>query len=170
MKRLAPTLLALTAFAATAQAEVPVYRNQELTLPGALVVNANGANYYGDVRFAANEDGTFTLVDAHRRNLAMVNDVTLVIEESFPVQVSAEVSGDLSVACVDLEEPGVIRDGNTFTVVLAETPLDPLILCAQALAGYEISIPLDVRGLQAGQYIVDVNGVETILVLDADNF
>ena len=64
----------------------------------------------------------------------------------------------------------MIRSGNTFHVVLAETPLDPLALCMSLLAvtEFDVEVPLDLTGLAAGTYEVIVNGVRTSFVLGAD--
>jgi len=169
MNKLAYTLLAGLVLVNSARAEVPVYKDQELRIPGGVVVSASGAEYYGDIRFTTNPDGSFTLAEARARNLAYVNDVVVVIVETNPVQVSVVVSGDLSVPCVNLEQPGVYREGDTFHVVLAETPIDPLALCAQVLVEYEVEVPLNVLGLDAGTYTVDINGTEVEFTLDADN-
>jgi hypothetical protein len=170
MNKLACTLLASLAMTTSALADMPVYRDQQLLLPEGVVVTDQGVTYYGDIRLTANADGSFTLVEATRRNPAYVDDVDVLILESFPVQLRAVVSGHKSVPCVELEEPAVIRDGNTFTIVLAETPLDPLILCAQVLAPFEVTVALDATGLEAGTYTVVANGVETTFTLAVDNF
>jgi len=169
MKTSIPTALATLLCASLAQAQVPVYMNHELLIPGGVVVTTSGPEYYGDIRLGANPDGTFALIEARERNAAYVDEVVAVIVETAPVQVSVVVTGDLSVPCVNLEQPGVYRDGTTFRVVLAETPLDPLALCAQVLASYEVEVPLDVTGLDAGTYTVDVNGTEITFTLDTDN-
>jgi len=169
MKKFAYTLLAGFTLIGAAQAEVPVYKDQELFIPGGVVVSNSGREYYGDIRLVANTDGSFSLADARQRNLAYVNDIAVDILESNPVQVIVAVEGDLSVPCVNLEQPGVYRDDDTFHIVLAETPIDPLALCAQVLVSYEVEIELDVSGLDAGEYIVNVNGEETTFTLDADN-
>lgn len=163
-------LLAGLSLAAYTLAEVPVYKDQQLLLNETVVVGDNGTAYYGDVRLTANADGSFSLTRAERRNLASVDTVDVVVDEAFPTTVSVEVTGELSVSCVDLEQPAVIRDGVVFSVVLAETKQDPLALCALALAAYEVSVPLDVRGLEAGQYAVTVNGHETGFTLTTDAF
>lgn len=169
MSKLTYSLLAGLAFVSAAQAEVPVYMDQELYIPGGVLVTTSGHEYYGDIRLVTNTDGTFSLADAHQRDLAYVNDIAVTIQESEPVQVIVTVEGDLSDPCVNLEQPGVYRDDDTFHVVLAETPVDPLAQCAQVLVAYEVDVELDVSGLDAGEYTVSVNGEETTFTLDTDN-
>lgn len=162
---------ALTLTAVSGQAEVPVYRDQQLELPSAVVLTDAGPVYYGDVRFTANADGSFTLVEAKRRNLAQVDANTVAIDRSAPGQVSVAAGGVLSIACVALEEPAVVREGNTFHVALAETAMDPLALCMSfvAFTRFDVDVPLDLTGLEAGTYTVIVNGVETSFTLTEDN-
>lgn len=162
----------LTLATASAQAEVPVYRDQQLELPTAVVLTDAGPVYYGDVRFTANQDGSFTLAEAKRRNLARIDNATVAVDQTFPAQAEVSADGILSIACVGLEEPAVVREGNTFYVVLAETPIDPLALCMSLLAVTEfgVDVPLDLTGLEAGTYQVIVNGVTKNFTLNADNF
>lgn len=169
MKNMIRFLFVSVTLVASAQAEeVPVYRDQQLEVPGAVVVTEAGAVYYGDVRFKANADGSFALLDARRRNLAQVDSATVAVDPSFPAQAAVTASGELSIACVALEEPAVIRAGNTFTVVLAETPIDPLALCQPLIAVTEftVEVPLELYGLEAGTYRVSVNGVATAFTLE----
>jgi inhibitor of cysteine peptidase len=42
-------------------------------------------------------------------------------------------------------------------------------VCTQALVPFEETIPLDVEGLLAGEYTVNVNGVMATFTLDVDN-
>lgn len=162
MKLLAPLFCtALTlAIVTAAQAEVPVYRDQQLDLPTGVVLTEDGPVYYGDIRFTANDDGSFTLVEAKPRNLAEVEAASVALNQ---LEATVTANGVLSIACVALEEPGVVRDGNTFYVVLAETPIDPLALCMPfvAITKFAVDVPLDLSGLEAGEYRVLVNGVET---------
>ena len=89
--------------------------------------------------------------------------------ESFPVQVSATVSGNKSVPCVNLLPAAVSRKDSVFTVVMAETVLGPAETCIAVLEPFETSVSLDVLGLSAGTYTVIVNGVSAEFTLDSDN-
>ena len=46
----------------------------------------------------------------------------------------------------------------TDPVQVGETPLQTLVACAQVTQPFELEIPLDVRGLDSGDYVVMVNG------------
>jgi len=99
---------------------------------------------------------------------AQVDTVDVVLQESFPVQATAVVSGSLRNGCEEIYEVLSRRDGNTFMITLnAAQPTDAV--CTQVVRPYEESFPLDVAGLTAGTYTVTVNGVSTTFTLDADN-
>jgi inhibitor of cysteine peptidase len=42
-------------------------------------------------------------------------------------------------------------------------------MCTQALVPFEERVDLDVQGLPAGTYTVDVNGISDTFTFDADN-
>lgn len=99
---------------------------------------------------------------------AMVDSIDILILESFPVQIQVQVTGNLPDGCTELQEPVVTQTDNTFTVDLPTArPSDAL--CTQAIVPYEITVPLDVEGLPAGEYTVDVNGVTGSFTLDVDS-
>jgi hypothetical protein len=88
--------------------------------------------------------------------------------ESMPVQVVAQVSGDLPDGCSELVEPEVIDQENVFLITItARRPNN--VDCTEALEPFTVQIPLDVFGLPAGDYIVDVNGTTRTFNLAVDN-
>lgn len=99
-----------------------------------------------------------------------VNDVELMILESFPVQVRALIQGDLPDGCTSIRGIETERDvdARRFTVRI-ETTRDDEAICTQALVPFEESVELDVRGLPAGTYTVDVHGETATFTLDVDN-
>ncbi|MBN1247140.1 MAG: hypothetical protein JXC32_05740 [Anaerolineae bacterium] len=100
--------------------------------------------------------------------VANVENVDVLIMESFPVQVSVVAQGNLPDGCTELADWSVTRDGTTFKVTLpTERPADAV--CTEALEPFEARIPLDVLGLEAGTYTVDVNGVTATFELAVDN-
>jgi inhibitor of cysteine peptidase len=101
-------------------------------------------------------------------DLAPVESVEVMILESFPVQVRLLVAGNLPDGCTELDDWTVTRDDDTFSVTLPTTRTEDA-MCTQALVPYEVTIPLDVAGLAAGTYTVDVNGVTAQFTLDVDN-
>ncbi|WP_406661342.1 hypothetical protein V7O66_02125 [Methanolobus sp. ZRKC3] len=101
---------------------------------------------------------------------AIVDDIQIIIMESFPLQVSVNAVGNLPDGCtvIDEENIKVTRDGNTFDVALkTKRPADAI--CTQALVSFEVNIPLEVYGLEAGVYTVNVNGVTDTFEFTVDN-
>jgi hypothetical protein len=98
----------------------------------------------------------------------VVENVSLQIMESFPVQVTALVRGTLPDACSFIEAIQQQREGEVLKVTLS-VARRPDMRCAPQSTPFEQNIPLDVLGLPAGQYIVDVHGLRSIFELTVDN-
>lgn len=99
---------------------------------------------------------------------AAVESIQIMILESFPVQVRVQVEGYLSDGCTALDETAVTREEDAFFVTMTtRRPVDAV--CTEALVPFTESVPLDVAGLEAGEYTVDVNGVSDTFTLAVDN-
>lgn len=146
-----------------------IYQDNLLTIPQGAIIDADNPAYYKNIILSNDGNGNFTLIAAQNRNLVVVDSVDVLILESFPVQVWVAISGSKSVPCVELETPAVSRKGSLFTVVLAETQLAPVEFCIDIIGQFETSVALDVLGLEAGTYMVRVNGMEAEFTLDIDN-
>lgn len=99
---------------------------------------------------------------------ARVESIDIQILESFPVQVNVIARGSLPDPCTAIDEAQTAREGNTFRITLT-TRRPAGEVCVQVLAPFEETIPLDVAGLPAGDYLVDVNGVTGTFSLAVDN-
>lgn len=152
-----------------ALAQPATFNESILTIPQAVLIDADNPVYYRNVQLNDNGDGTLSVVAGEPQNLVYVDTVQVLLMESFPLQVSLSVSGNLSVPCVELLPAAVARKGNTFTVVLAETVLGPAESCIAVLEPFSTTVSLDVLGLAAGTYSVNVNGVETEFTFEKDN-
>lgn len=112
----------------------------------------------------AGADGQTTYISGE----ANVDAVNVNLLESFPVQVRLAVSGYLPDGCTEIDETAVARSDNTFDVTITtQRPADAI--CTQQLVSFEENIALDVAGLPAGEYTVDVNDTITSFTLDMDN-
>lgn len=99
---------------------------------------------------------------------ATVEKIDLLELESFPVKINAGLSGYLSDGCTEIERVEQERSENVFELkVITRRPKDAI--CTMQLAPFEESVPLDVYGLPAGEYVVRVGDVETAFTLNADN-
>jgi inhibitor of cysteine peptidase len=104
------------------------------------------------------------------RDVATVEEVEIRLLESFPVQVQVVAVGYLPDGCTEIDGIDVDRevDAQTFEVTIGTVrPRDAM--CTQALVPFEETIELDVLGLPAGTYSVDVNGIVETFTLEADN-
>jgi len=99
--------------------------------------------------------------------LASVDEIDILILESFPVQINVIARGNLPDPCTEISEVLQEREGNTFVVTIKT--YCPPGLCIQVLAPFEEIISLEVYGLPAGTYTVDVNGIQATFDLEVDN-
>jgi hypothetical protein len=157
---------------AAAQAEVPVFVDNELHLDAVATMDESGNHYYRDVILHRDADGRFRVASAASRPLVSVRSVEANLFAATgidtKVQASVTVTGLTSVACVVLEKPASTRVDKTFHVLLAETVMEPGAVCASLVANqpFELSLPLDIAQLPAGTYTVDVNGVTDTFTLE----
>ncbi len=99
---------------------------------------------------------------------AGVESTEIMVLESFPVQIHVIAKGYLPDGCTEIDRAEAKRDGNTFTVTITtKRPKD--MMCTQAIVPYEKVVPLDVYGLKAGTYDVNVNSVIDSFELSTDN-
>ena len=90
-----------------------------------------------------------------------------VFVDQVSVQVSVVVQGSFPDSCTSLGEVTQTVEDNTISVTLTGVqPAD--MMCAQVLTPFEETIPLDVSGLPAGEYTVDVNGTVATVVLPGE--
>lgn len=100
--------------------------------------------------------------------LATVESITLIMLESFPVQVRVTATGYLPDPCTKISGTEQTMEGDTiYLKIMTSRQVD--VMCIQVLAPFEETYPLDVAGLPAGTYTVDVNGVTDTFTLDVDN-
>jgi inhibitor of cysteine peptidase len=108
------------------------------------------------------KDGDYTYGNA------VVESTEIMVLESFPVQIHVIAKGYLPDGCTEIDRAEAKRDGNTFTVTITtKRPKD--MMCTQAIVPYEKRVPLDVYGLKAGTYDVNVNTVTDSFELSTDN-
>ena len=101
--------------------------------------------------------------------LAMIESIEILILESFPVQVNVRISGILGDSCTTLDQITQARVENVFEIKVTTTrPAEAI--CADIITKFEEVVALDVYGLPAGTYIVDVNGVRDTFTLSVSSF
>lgn len=101
---------------------------------------------------------------------ADVEEIDILIMESFPVQVAVVARGHLRDSCTEIDEIRRTFDTETKTFFVEITTIRPAdAVCAQVLEPFEERVTLDVDGLPAGTYTADVNDVTDTFTLDVDN-
>ena len=98
---------------------------------------------------------------------AHVEAIEILTLESFPVQIYVIAKGYFANGCGRIDKVDTEKSANTFTVTI--TTHTVCEVCTQALVPFEENIPLDVNGLKAGVYSVDVNGITDTFELAVDN-
>lgn len=99
---------------------------------------------------------------------AVVDNTDILILESFPVQVHVVARGNLPDGCTQIDEIQQERVDNAFQVTIT-TARPAGAVCTEAVVPWEKTVALDVYGLPAGTYTVDVNGVTGSFDLAIDN-
>lgn len=157
MQSLKLFLFATALTSSLAYGEPPVYRDGVLKIPSVVTLDGDEVKYFGDVILHLTNGQEFRLMEANPRTLATIDTMSVTVMESLPPSVVLELAGVYSDPCVSLEPISVTRDGNEFHVVVAEVPPDPAALCIAMVVPFEVSVPLDVTGLDSGNYLVYVN-------------
>ena len=93
-----------------------------------------------------------------------VKEVQTRLLESFPLQVEVTARGELSDACTKVGNVIKTQKDKTFFITI-NASRDAGAVCAQVITPFEKKILLDVAGLAAGTYIVNVNGVTATFTL-----
>jgi hypothetical protein len=89
-----------------------------------------------------------------------ITNTDLLIAESYPVQVSLHVTGDLPTPCHSLNYSYQVGSPNDrFRIdVTAWSESDPDAICIQVLEPFEASIPISMEGAADGTYTLWLNG------------
>lgn len=106
--------------------------------------------------------------DSRSQDKANVDGVELRRESGTPPQYTAVVSGYLPDACTEIDRTEQKVDRSTIEVAIYTTRPEDL-MCAAMIMDFEEEVILDVEGLSAGSYDLDVNGVVTTVSLTEDH-
>ena len=99
---------------------------------------------------------------------AIVELVDVLILESWPLQVNAVLKGNLPDGCTEIRRVESRLEKNRF-VITVYTQRDADAFCTEALVPFEEVHALNVYGLPAGTYLVDVYGVTAEFTFELDN-
>jgi inhibitor of cysteine peptidase len=113
-------------------------------------------------------DSTETGGGDYTYSTANVESIDIITLESFPVQIHVIAKGYLPDGCTEIDKIKTEREGNVFNInISTKRPKDAI--CTQAIENFTRNIPLEVRGLKAGNYTVNVNAVTGSFELAVDN-
>lgn len=87
-----------------------------------------------------------------------VEAVEVVVLESFPYQLRAQVRGYLPDGCTRIDQISQAREGNVITVTIT-TLRERDAICIQRIEPFDRTIPLE-GGYLPGEYVLRVNGLE----------
>lgn len=90
------------------------------------------------------------------RGNVFINEMGLLIRESYPPQIALTISGDLPTPCHELRVVVSEPDAENKINVEAYTVTDPDMVCTQVLSSFQQQIELG--SFPAGHYTVWVNG------------
>ena len=108
------------------------------------------------------------MTEEYTYGVANVESIEILTLESFPVQIQVIAEGYLPDGCTEIDEIKTETEGNTFNInITTKRPKDAM--CTQAIESFTETIPLEVQGLSAGNYTVNVNGVNGSFELAVDN-
>lgn len=99
--------------------------------------------------------------------LAPVDSIDILIAESFPVQVFVKIEGYLPTPCYQISRIEKYRQKNIFYITIMMNYYDDS--CIELVVPYTETVSLEVYGLPAGTYQVNVNGVVNSFALEIDN-
>lgn len=111
--------------------------------------------------------GSFSMQSADGQE-AKVTGVEVIVAESYPPQYFAATSGQLPDSCTEIGGSTQTVQARTIKITLTTTRPDDAI-CTTAVQPFEENISINVDGLSAGQYTVEVNGVPATLNLTEDH-
>jgi inhibitor of cysteine peptidase len=100
---------------------------------------------------------------------AYIDQIQVLLLESFPLQVNVIVVGNLPDGCTSIVGTQAIKtEENVFEIhVYTERMIDAL--CTMALVPFEENVKLDVYGLDAGTYLVKAYDLSESFTFDMDN-
>lgn len=139
-----------------------------LALPLLLLLTGCGGEQTGGETPAADTPAPTPTSSEPVEAVANVESIEILIMESFPVQVNVRARGQLPDGCTTIDDVVVERDDTDFNATITTfRPADAA--CTEAVVPFEETIALDVEGLPANTYTVNVNGIRGTFTLAVDN-
>jgi len=100
---------------------------------------------------------------------AVLESMILNIMESFPIQISATLSGYLPNGCIKIDQINILQEGEIFSIrIITKRPTGD-VSCTMAIVPFEETVALEVEGLPAGEYTVQSDEISETFTLEQDN-
>lgn len=93
-----------------------------------------------------------------RGGAVYIDSADLLIAESFPVQISLHIVGNLPTPCHEFNAEIAQPDEQNRIYVTVWSEADPAAMCAQVLQPFEESVSIPMAGAADGTYSVWLNG------------
>ena len=100
---------------------------------------------------------------------AVVENLEVMLLESFPLQANVIIAGYLPDGCTELVEINVERQGMEFVINLTTRRPTGNVACTMALEPFEKLVDLPIDGLEAGTYTVVAQDHQAQFILDVEN-
>lgn len=107
--------------------------------------------------------------ESMEKELVTVKKIDIIILETFPVKVNVNISGAVPDGCTTIGDITSVRDGTVFRITISAERAGDDGCLKPGSRSFEKSVPLDVNGLPAGTYTVEVQGMRTSFALSVDN-
>ena len=99
---------------------------------------------------------------------ALIDDVRVISRATPPAAYAVEIQGHFRDGCTSLHSVTQALDGDRI-IVTVNTLRDPQAMCTMALVPFTYTVPLNIAGLEAGEYTVAVGDVTTTLTLSEED-
>ncbi|RKZ52968.1 MAG: hypothetical protein DRR00_06485 [Candidatus Parabeggiatoa sp. nov. 3] len=113
-------------------------------------------------------DNVTTLKQEATNNSAFVDEIEMMIIETFPVQVNVIAKGYFHDDCTKIVHITEELRGNTISLKMITVRQTDKV-CSQDIKPFEEIIPLNIAGFSADIYTVNVNNKSAIFELGVDN-
>jgi len=140
-----------------AESDSPSFQDGELTVPH--VNTSELVGKFQDATFRFNEQtGSWDLIDFNEATVASIDQVEVIVTDSFPVQVFLEVFGFKPNPCFVFNSVNQRLEDNQFDITIPLRLNQPSqSSCLAVTEPFVKIIPLLVYGLDAGSYEYNVN-------------
>lgn len=160
MRNLILLVLLGVAISVTANAQTAIYEDGVLSVPEVIVVQDDEANLKR-AALQRNAAGNYEVSDVEDLIRADVRSISAEAETPAGSPIIVHIEGHKSLECVKLNPVQVLRDGNTFHLLLTEQPVPPWMTCMAVIGDISLDTTIETEGLEPGTYTIKAHGLTT---------